>query len=264
MSAVELPSTIVRNRGLLWSMAARELRRRYASSLLGPAWLFLHPALLALIFWCVFKGIVKVPGGGERGGYVLYLLAGLLPWMNLEETIRRGSGVFVENASVLKNMALRKELLVVAFLFEQAFLLLVALLVLVLLSLILGVSPGPSLLLLAPVMALQTILAYGLVLAVATVNVFLRDMAHAVTVLLVMAFWTTPICYPVEILPAPLRSLLLFNPAHHLLALYRAALIDGRPADVVHWAALAAFALLSAAVGAGILKKREGVLVDEL
>ena len=68
-----------RSRGMIALLVNRDLRVRYSTSVLGYLWTILDPLLSALVYWFVFTVIFVRAGVGESP-YIVFLLAGLLPW----------------------------------------------------------------------------------------------------------------------------------------------------------------------------------------
>ena len=62
---LELSGRILRHRGLLVTLVARELKARYRGSVLGFFWSLVNPLLLFLVYTFVFTQIL--PGGRAPG-----------------------------------------------------------------------------------------------------------------------------------------------------------------------------------------------------
>lgn len=46
---------IIKERGILWSLAKNDFKSRFASSMLGAFWAFAQPMVTLLVFWFVFQ-----------------------------------------------------------------------------------------------------------------------------------------------------------------------------------------------------------------
>ena len=77
------------HRKVVRHLVRRDLKVKYQNSILGYAWSMLEPLAMACVYYFVF-GVVFAATGGAReapggpdapGGYALFLLSGLLPWM---------------------------------------------------------------------------------------------------------------------------------------------------------------------------------------
>jgi lipopolysaccharide transport system permease protein len=88
--------------------------------------------------------------------------------------------------------------------------------------------PGWAILGFLPLLVMQQALAVGLGVTVGTLNVFVRDVAHAVGVVLQFWFWCTPIVYPVQILGETTRALLSWNPMFGIITAYQGILLHDR------------------------------------
>ena len=84
---------------LLKEMVVRDLRARYAGSGLGLTWAFAHPILWMLLYTAVFSLVLRVPVEPGYASFPEFLMAGLLPWMAIQEGIARSASVLVDNAS---------------------------------------------------------------------------------------------------------------------------------------------------------------------
>lgn len=92
------------HRRLLARVTRGELSARYAGSLLGPLWAVIAPALILAVYAVVYMQIfrVRVPGL-DSAGYVLYVFAGLVPYLACAEAVSTGVSSVITNKSVLNN-----------------------------------------------------------------------------------------------------------------------------------------------------------------
>ena len=74
---------------------------------------------------------------------------------------------------------------------------------------------------------LLTMFALGLGFVLAILNAKLRDVNYIVTVLLNLAFYSAPIIYPLDKVPAGIKPILLLNPLGSLIEAWRSLFIDG-------------------------------------
>ena len=85
---------IVAHRSVLKLLITRDLKVKYEKSVLGYVWSILEPLLLASVYYFVFGVIMGV--GTED--YLVYLLAGLLPWLWASSTINASTGALTGQA----------------------------------------------------------------------------------------------------------------------------------------------------------------------
>jgi len=63
---------------------------------------------------------------------------------------------------------------------------------------------------------------------VASVNVFVKDMAHIVNIIVTMLFWATPIIWPYTMLEGSYRYIALLNPFFYITEGYRYTFLEER------------------------------------
>ena len=71
---------VVRYRGLIQSLVARDLKARYRGSVLGFLWSFLILLLLLMVYTFVFKYVLAGSRGALVEPYGVFMFCGLLPW----------------------------------------------------------------------------------------------------------------------------------------------------------------------------------------
>lgn len=247
---------------LLKEMVLRDLRSRYAGSGLGIAWAFAHPVLWMVLYTAVFSLVLRVPVEAGYASFPEFLMAGLLPWMAIQEGIARSSSVLVDNASMVKKTVFPLETLVLSIVVAAAVTEVIGFAVFGVYVAAIGHLRLAWLLWILPALALQILLTFGLGCLAATLTAFVRDAMHAVGVVLTVAFYASPIVYPVSMVPAPLRPWIAANPITHLVDLYRRAFTLHAAPDPAGLAYLLVFSLLAAAAGAAIFARARPHFAD--
>jgi lipopolysaccharide transport system permease protein len=173
----------------------------------------------------------RFAGDPSRSGFVLYFLAGMLPWLPFSEAAGRAPLVMMEYRNFVKRLVFPLETLPVnltaAGLVTQAFALAIFLVIL----LVVRGSVPLSLLWLPALVVPQVLLTLGLCWFLAGLGVYVRDLGQINGFLLTLWFFLTPICYPEASLPAQAMGVLSKNPLLVLVRGYRSALLEGRAPD---------------------------------
>lgn len=250
---------------LLKELVKRDFQGRYAGSALGMVWSFLQPLWMLLLFTFVFSTVMKISLAGARTGhFAIFLFSGLLPWMALQEGAMRSSTAITDNSSLVKKLRFPAEILVLAVvlaaLLHEAIAAAIFLGVLAFLG-ELRLGGLPVLLLAVP---LQIALTLGLGLLLSSVNVFFRDIAQVLGMVLNGWFYLTPIVYPVAQVPARFQGWIQLNPLTALVELYRQAFLGGRVALVPGTAALAFAAAVLLFAGFLLFRRLKTAFVDEI
>jgi lipopolysaccharide transport system permease protein len=227
-----------RHRSLIRSMVRRDVLGRYRGSFGGVFWTLLNPLLLMLTYFFVFGVVLRTRFAGDpsRSGFVLYFLAGMLPWLPFSEAAGRAPFVMVEHRNFVKRLVFPLDTLpvnlTVAGLVTQAFALAVFLVLLVAAR---GAVPV-SVLWLPVLIVPQVLFTLGVCWFLAALGVYARDLGQVSGFLLTLWFFLTPICYPENSLPPEAMWILSKNPLFVLVRGYRQILLEnGAPAFAPLW-----------------------------
>jgi ABC-type polysaccharide/polyol phosphate export permease len=233
---------LVRYRGLIQSLVARELKARYRGSVLGFFWSFVNPLLLLLVYSFVFSRIL--PADFKNFGivhYELFLFCGILPWTWFSTSLLESSGVLISGGNLIKKVLFPAEVLpivtvlanMVHFLFGLP--ILVAFLVFFdapITFVELGWFPVA--------MAVQLIFTLGCALFLSALTVHFRDIRDILGHLVTIWFFATPVIYPYQQLTQTLtqswqHTLVNLNPMFHLIVTYQEILYFPGPVGHAKW-----------------------------
>lgn len=257
-------------RKFVFGMVGREFRGRYLGSLLGGAWALLTPLATILIYLIVFSAIMrgKLPSAagsqGDSLSYGLFLCTGILVWGFFAEVVGRCQTVFVESANLLKKMSFPRITLPMIVLLSAALNFALVTVVFVALLLVVQRFPGESIIAFLPLLIVQQGLAVGLGILLGTLHVFFRDVGQFWSVLLNLWFWSTPIVYPLAILPERMRDILAWNPLTPLFLSYQKIILDNAWPSWSDLGLPIAFAVVFMTLGLIVFRKLSGEMVDEL
>ncbi|HEV7428087.1 MAG TPA: ABC transporter permease [Thermoanaerobaculia bacterium] len=216
-----IPKTY-KNVHLLRELVKRDFRSRFTGSALGLLWAVLQPLSLVFLYWFVFTYMFRRGPGGDDKHFIDFLIAGLLPWMGLNEGIIRSTTSIVDNAPMVRRLAFRSELLVLvpnasAMIFESIALALFAA------FLLLRGLPMRLVWILPLALLVQFAAQVGLSWILAASYVFFRDLMPIIGFLLSIVFYLSPILYPVT---GRFERFFLWNPMTPLLGLFRSAMLS--------------------------------------
>ncbi len=105
--AVTLPfETMWTNRSLIHSMTRRDILGRYRGSFGGATWAVLNPLFLMPTYFFIFGVVLeqKFNPNDQPTDYVLYFLAGMLPWLAFSEAVGRSPSILIEYRNFIKKL----------------------------------------------------------------------------------------------------------------------------------------------------------------
>jgi len=227
------PPRFERHRALFINFFRRELFSRYLGSVTGLAWAFLHPLALLAVYAFVFTTVFRAgPMNGKS--FLLFVAVALWPWLAAQEALQRGTVSIAGYAGLIRKVAFPHELVVyasVAATFALQFIGYVV--VLVVLALFGEPVRFEGLLLAIPLWAILALAITGLALALAALQVFIRDVEHILMPVPMILMYLTPILYPLSLVPDSVKPWVAANPFGYLVDRLRDALLEGRLA--VEW-----------------------------
>jgi lipopolysaccharide transport system permease protein len=258
-----LPShlaNLVENRELIFSLTYRQIYARYRQSVFGMAWAVLRPIATVIIFTVVFSYIAKFPS--ENLPYPLFLFGALLPWTLLSSSIGAGVPSLTNQSNLVAKIYFPREILPISAIFASAVDFLIAGAIFIVLLLLYQVDITWNVLYLIPILIIEVLLLTGLVLLLAMVNVWFRDVSHAITLLIQFWMYLTPIIYPYSMVPERIQWLYNLNPMVGIVEGFRAAVLRGEAPDFELLSISLVISLVLFVLGYTLFKEREFQFAD--
>ncbi len=233
---------LVRYRGLIQSLVARELKARYRGSVLGFFWSFINPLLLLLVYSFVFSRILPADFRGFGiEHYELFLFCGILPWTWFSTSLLESAGVLISGGNLIKKVLFPAEVLPIVTVLANMLHFLLGLPILVLFLLYFDAPITlPELLWFPVAMLVQLIFTLGCALLLSALTVHFRDIRDILGHLVTVWFFATPVIYPYKQLTTTLKepwqhTLVNLNPMFHLIVTYQEILYFPGPVGHARW-----------------------------
>ena len=240
----------MRRPGALWSrrraiklLVGRDLKVRYASSALGYVWSVLEPLLLAGIYWFIFTQVFTRTVGTEP--YIVFLLAGLLPWTWFNGAVTDAARALRSEAKLVRSTNVPREVWVIRVVLSKGVEFLLSLPVLFLFALMYSAPVDWQIVYLLPAVLLMATLALGVGLLLAPLVVLVRDLERIVRIALRLGFYASPVIFAVQDVPEPWDGIFAANPLAGIFELCRAGVFPG----TVQWGHVG----ISVAISTGVL-----------
>lgn len=246
---------------LFWNLVIKELKLRYKKSILGFLWTFLHPLGLMVVYSLVFSQILRF---GMKNFHV-FLLSGLLPWNFLAASLFQALPSILGNANLIKKIYVPRIIFPLAVVGTNLINLILSLILLGFFLLFAGMKPSFSLLFLPGALIIHSLFTTGVVLLIASITVFFRDMGHILEVFLLGWFFLSPVIYPFhQIKGTFLEILLKFNPMTYIIELYHSIFYYTRGLDFKNIILAFLFAVGSCLLGGWVFKRLEPSFVKKI
>ena len=227
-------------RELLYFLTWRDVKVRYKQTLLGAAWAILQPLLTMLIFTVLFGRLAGIKSEGVP--YPIFAYGGLLVWIFVSNSVTNSGNSLVGSANLITKIYFPRMIIPAAAVAAGLVDLALAFIIQIALMFYYGVPPTRSLLMLPVLILLATLLALGVGMWLSAMNVKYRDIRYAIPFLMQLWMFSSPIIYPLTMLPAKWQWLLVLNPLTGIIQNFRIALFGNQP---FAWQSLGISALIT-------------------
>lgn len=230
--ALSLFRDVWENRALLLRLAKNDFKSRYAGNFLGIIWAFIQPIVTVLVYWFVFQVAFPSRAVGADGmdiPFVLYLVAGIVPWFYFQDALVSGTNCFIEYSYLVKKVVFKISILPVVKLISAIFVHVFFVAFIILLYALCGYFPGIYLIQVIYYSFCMFVLVLGLVYMTSAIVIFFRDLGQIISIILQVGIWLTPIMWNINVIVdshPKLVQLLKFNPMYYIVSGYRDAFIE--------------------------------------
>jgi lipopolysaccharide transport system permease protein len=223
-----------RYRGLFFFLVWRDVKVRYAQTVLGAAWAILQPVLSMVIFTVIFGRFARIPSDGVP--YSVFALAALVPWTYFSTALSGASESLVASTNLLTKVYFPRLVIPFAPVLAGLIDLVIAFTVLLAMMLAFGFVPAASALTLMPILVITMVMtAAGAGCWLSALNLQYRDIRYAVPFLMQVWMFASPIVYPMSIVPERYRLLYALNPMAGVIEGFRSSLLG---TTAVPWATI--------------------------
>lgn len=229
---------------LLWFLVGREIKVRYRRSFFGLTWALLQPVPLALVLYGVFSGTFR----GQVPNYAAYVLSGVVFWSFFQNGVLASINSLHRSTAVLRQLPVQAAVFPIAAVLSSGVHLTLSLVGALAVLLALGLTPSAALLSLPVSVGIAILFTIGVGLLLCPLALFFGDANEAISLILGVLVYATPVFYPVSVLPPLLRPIVSNSPLAAILACFREPILNGAfpPGGIV------ANAVVSAALAFGL------------
>jgi len=245
---------------LLYNLVSRNLKLKYRKSYLGIFWTVLGPAASAIIYFSVFKFVMKV----QIPNYLVFILSGTVAWNFFATAVLQGQESIVGNHSLITKVPIPLNVFPLTECISLFINFLFSIPVLFVVSVITGAPITAYWLLLPFFFFLLFLQTYALSLTLAICFVFLRDLRHLFNIVIQIWFYLNPIIYASEMIPEKYRWALYVLPTSFIFEFIHKIVAYGELADLNKAAATVIWTLVLVLFSLFILKKYKDVLAEKI
>ncbi len=212
---------ILKNLQLIKILTFANLKSRYRNTFYGFLWVLINPILTYAVQVFAFTTIFQV----NTVNYPLYLLAGLFPWLFIQQSIDMCTGIFIHNGNIVKNIPIPPMILVLVQILDNFINFISAYLIIILyFSIFHSLNIFTAIYILLPTIPLLVAVT-SMCLVFSLYNVKFRDLKFMVTFVFSLLFYLTPIFYNIRLVPEKLKFIISNNPIYYLIRPFQEILL---------------------------------------
>jgi len=258
------PAITIRPTGRTWELlyllTLRDLKLRYQDTALGLLWSLMKPLALGAVLYVALRQFVRI----DVKDYQLVLLSALFPWVWFQTSALLATGSFAGNGALIKKVPFPRFVLPFSTILNNGIHFLLSIPVLIIVLAISGRHPNPTWIIGVPLLAaVQLALLMGIILLVASIDVYFRDLEHLMEVFLNLLFYVTPILYPLSRVPGKWHPLLKVNPLTSLIEAWRDLFMNNQLPGLDLWPVLV-FTAIAIVIGTQTFRRLEPGFADAL
>lgn len=216
-------------RDLLRMLSYRDIRVRYAQTVLGMAWAVINPVISVLLLYFVFGVVVKVDTQGVPP--LLFSMAGLCSWNYFSRVVGEAGSSVLGSQSLVKKVYFPRLIIPLSKAVSACIDLLIVLLIVAIMMIIYQVPVSWQALMIIPFTALTILAGIAFGVWVAALTIRFRDFTHILPLVLRIGMFLSPIAFGASLVPEPYRWAFNLNPLTGIIEGYRWALFH-TPLDI--------------------------------
>lgn len=248
-------------RSLIWDMAMRELKIRYAQTFLGGIWAVIKPLVFLSIYTFFFT--IMMPVEIPNIPYPLLALSGIMGWALFMDVINSSGRALLDDSDLIKKNYFP---LLVPLIYKSLlglFEFLISIGIFFIIQIIIGHPFQWTIALFPFIMLLNIIVGFSIAIWMNILGVRVRDFTHMTLTLINFCFWLTPVFYTPELIPEAFRFWMYFNPMAGVIAFYRWSFL-GMDFPSVYYLFGLSFSIILFLLGLNKFRKFQYELIDYL
>ena len=260
ISLSEAARELWRARVLVWSLAERSLRARYAQALLGFAWALISPLALLVAITVLFEKVGNIDTGGAPP--VLFNYVGLIAWTFFAGALTNAATVIINNLALINKISCPREVFPLSAVLMAIVDTALSLLALVVLFGVEGYAPRGTTVWLPVIVLVHVVFVAGAAILISVLTVYFRDLRNALPLVVQLGLFATPVAYGLEVIPNTWRWLYSFYPLGPIIDAYRRTILFGQAPQWEYMLPAAIGALVTLVGGYWLFKKMEVRIAD--
>ena len=217
-------------RELISFLTWRDILVRYKQTLLGASWAIINPVVNMLVLQFIFGNLAKMDTGTVPGPIFRY--TALLPWMLFSQALNSSGRSMLTNRGLITKVYFPRLVVPLSSVISGVVDFAISLIVMVGMMLYYQTPLRWEVLLIPLLVLLTLVIALGVGLWLAALNVLYRDVGYVLPVLTQLWLFLSPVGYSSATIPEHLQLLYALNPMTGVIEAFRWAMLGDATATL--------------------------------
>jgi lipopolysaccharide transport system permease protein len=255
-----------RYRDLLLLFVRRDFVAQYKQTVLGPLWHLIQPMVTASIFLLLFSRIARMPTDGVPP--VLFYLSGITLWNYFSLCLTNTSNTFINNSAIFGKVYFPRLIMPLSVMISNLIRFGIQFLLLAAAIFYFHFHGYPfhftwRLLYIFPLLAMLAFTSLGAGIIVSSLTTKYRDMGVALTFVVQLGMYATPVVYPLSYISGlTFGHLVSLNPLSPIMEAFRYSLFGSGTFTSADFLYSGGFMIVSMLVGLMLFNRVEKTFMD--
>jgi len=239
------------NRDIIKNLTFKYFKTKYQGNVLGFLWSFITPSVSIFAYYFAFNYVLKV----KDENHLLYLIGAVIHWRLFSTSFPAIANSFMANKDILQKISLNRLLIPFSVFSFNLITFIIMLFAFIILFHFIGGRLSLALLFYPLYLVLYFTFIFGSGIMLSTLAVRFRDIPNIIEVVLLLAFWFTPIVYNYHRIPEKLFFMVYLNPFATFIIGMEQIFYDATFPDIKIFIAMLCWSSLALSLGYYLFKK---------
>ncbi len=216
-----------KHKELFYFFVLKDIKIRYKQTILGNLWGILQPFITMLILSIFFGLWARIPTDGVP--YSILVFTGLVPWIYFSKALNNAGASIVSNSFLISKIYFPREIIPLTPVFACLWDFIFSFVVLIILMFYFSVHPTILIIITPFLIFLMMLAASGIGLFLSALSAKYRDVEYAMGFLLQAWMFSSPVIYPMSMVPEKYHLIYALNPLVGIIEGFRSILLGTNP-----------------------------------
>ena len=249
-----------RYRDLFWFLVWRDIKTRYAQSVLGVGWAIIQPVFSMIVFTVVFGNLAEVNSEGVP--YAIFSFTALVPCTFFSNSLTSASSSLVTSKNLITKVYFPRLVIPIAPVLATLIDFAISFIILLGLMLWFGIMPTVWGLMIPLLVLLMLFTSAGVGMWLTALAIQYRDIRYGMNFFVQLLMYASPVIYATSSIPEKYQLFYALNPMVGVIEGFRAALLGTRSMPWEYLGIGTSMAILFFVTGALYYRRMERFFAD--